>query len=76
MGRCSHGVGPVRRCRAAAVGRKPMTTADHLRLARRIHGSHDRHAVTIPRETLAWLIERAELGDDLIRAAVELRGER
>lgn len=53
-----------------------MTTADHLRLARRIHDSQDRHAVTIPRETLAWLIERAELGERVIASAVEMRGER
>lgn len=72
MGRRSYVAGAVHRLRADAVGGKPMTTADHIRIAKRCADSQAGRTVSVPAETLAWLIERAELGCELVAAAVEL----
>lgn len=72
MGRRSDGAGSVRRRGADALGGESMTTTDHIRIARRCADSQAGRTVSVPAETLAWLIERAELGCELVAAAVEL----
>ena len=48
-----------------------MTASEHLRLVARILDSQRGRVVTVPRDSLQAVLLRAELGDDLVRGAVE-----